>query len=375
MRKDQLSHKTGLFFIFFPIIKIERKGGLIMPKNMNKMFSCMGAFVLSASILTAGSVMTINAAGNGPFTFTSDASGKEHCDQLKSTGTIKDGTSGKVLFNSSDITTLAEGVNAADSKITAEEGQAKSFKDGIISSLGSIGTGSTDNSYTYSSPKDLTSNSKLGDFQNVINGSQAITGYVPTGKSESLDKTQATDKDGNLLYYTDDTALSTKDLTKTTTDTAKVTIGTGKKLKDYAVTYQPASAANLTAGSAAWVNGQCILGTGSDNTAYLSIIKVGAINSGNIDVSKYYTDYKNLTLSNFFIQNASSGSSASFYEGSGKRGVGTSSSASLSLTYNPSTGILNTNCSSSVPSSGTGDYDWHFYANMSGTIYLIPKLE
>ena len=84
----------------------------------------MGAFVLSASILTAGSVMTINAAGEHPFTFTADISGKEHCDQLASTGTIKDGTSSKVLFDSSDITTLAKGVNAANERIMGEEGQA-----------------------------------------------------------------------------------------------------------------------------------------------------------------------------------------------------------------------------------------------------------
>jgi hypothetical protein len=155
-----------------------------MLKNMNKMFSCMGAFVLSASILTAGSVMTINAADEHPFTFTSDASGKEHCDQLASTGTIKDGTSGKVLFDSSDITTLAEGVNAADSKITAEEGQAKSFKDGISESLKSIGSTPSSGTYGYYSPSNLNGDSKLGDFQNAINGSQAITGY-PTGTQDA----------------------------------------------------------------------------------------------------------------------------------------------------------------------------------------------
>jgi hypothetical protein len=110
-----------------------------MLKKVNKIVLHMGAFVLSASILTAGSVMTINAADEHPFTFTSDTSGKKHCDQLASAGTIKDGTSDKVLFDSSDITTLAEGVNTADSKITAEEGQAKSFKDGISKSLQHIG--------------------------------------------------------------------------------------------------------------------------------------------------------------------------------------------------------------------------------------------
>ena len=103
-------------------------------------------------------------------------------------------------------------------------------------------------------------------------GSQAITGY-PTGTKDAdgneitLDKMQATDKDGKLLYYTDDT----KDLTKTTTDTSKITLGTNtdgttKTADDYKVYYKPASAANLTAGSAAWVDGSLIKGNGQDNT-------------------------------------------------------------------------------------------------------------
>ena len=243
-----------------------------MLKKVNKIVLHMGAFVLSASILTAGSVMTINAAGNDPFTFKPDTSGKEHCSQLASTGTIKDGTSGKVLFKSSDITTLAEGVNTANDRITAEEGQAKSFKDGISESLQHIGSTPSSGTYGYYSPSNLTGDSDLGNFQNVINGSQAITGY-PTGTKDAdgnettLNNMQATDKDGNLLYYTDDT----KDLTKTTTDTSKITLGTNtdgttKTADDYKVYYKPASAANLTAGSAAWVDGSLIKGNGQDNT-------------------------------------------------------------------------------------------------------------
>jgi hypothetical protein len=200
------------------------------------------------------------------------------------------------LFDSSDITTLAEGVNAANDRITTEEVQAKSFKDGIISSLGSIGTGSTDNSYTYSSPKDLTSDSDLGNFQNVINGSQAITGY-PTGTKDAdgneitLDKMQATDKDGKLLYYTDDTALNNKDLTSVTNDVTKITIGTGKTVNNYIVYCKPATANNLTIGSAAWVDGKIVKGTGDDNTTFynkgsnskqyaVSIVVGGTGNSG-----------------------------------------------------------------------------------------------
>ena len=39
---------------------------MFIAKNANKIVLRMGAFVLSASILTAGSVMTINAAGEHP---------------------------------------------------------------------------------------------------------------------------------------------------------------------------------------------------------------------------------------------------------------------------------------------------------------------
>ena len=39
---------------------------MFIAKNTNKIVLHMGAFILSASILTAGSVMTINAAGEHP---------------------------------------------------------------------------------------------------------------------------------------------------------------------------------------------------------------------------------------------------------------------------------------------------------------------
>jgi hypothetical protein len=58
----------------------------------------------------------------------------------------------------------------------------------------------------------------------------------------------------------------------------------------------------LTAGSAAWVNGQCILGTGSDNTAYAGNNKIKRITvttgTGNVKAA-LPTKYDKLTSDNF----------------------------------------------------------------------------
>lgn len=81
-------------------------------------------------------------------------------------------------------------------------------------------------------------------------------GILNSQSVSSLSQTQATDKDGNLLFYKDETARENKDLLNTTT------ANTG-----YPVYYTAATANNMTAGAAAWVNGALIKGTGADNAA------------------------------------------------------------------------------------------------------------
>lgn len=90
----------------------------------------------------------------------------------------------------------------------------------------------------------------FGNLASLISGSQTLT--------EAQAGTQALNNNGEALYYKDQAASEARDLTQTCTD------DTG-----YPVYYQSATAANLTAGSAAFVDGKLILGTGADNDAYV----------------------------------------------------------------------------------------------------------
>lgn len=89
-----------------------------------------------------------------------------------------------------------------------------------------------------------------------------------TKLSDNTKKTQAVDKEGKALYYKDDTALTANDLTNITNDTTKVTVSDGKTIDDYKVYYKEATADNISAGAAAYVDGKLVLGNGSDNEAY-----------------------------------------------------------------------------------------------------------
>ncbi len=103
-----------------------------------------------------------------------------------------------------------------------------------------------------------------GEFSDISAADLATVTKLP----QSAQSTQATDKDGKSMYYKDDTALSSLDLTNTTNDTSKVTVSNGKTIDDYKVYYKAATKENLTAGSAAYVNGNLLLGNGADNQKY-----------------------------------------------------------------------------------------------------------
>lgn len=68
---------------------------------------------------------------------------------------------------------------------------------------------------------------------------------------------QAINSEGDLLYFKTQAAAETKDLTKT-----------GTMQTEYPVYYQAATANNMVAGAAAFVNGKLVLGTGADYDHY-----------------------------------------------------------------------------------------------------------
>ncbi len=103
-----------------------------------------------------------------------------------------------------------------------------------------------------------------GEFSDISAADLATVTKLP----KTTKTTQATDKNGNALYYDNDTALESLDLTNTTSDTTKVNVSDGKTIDDYKVYYKEATKDNITAGAAAYVDGNLLLGNGSDNQKY-----------------------------------------------------------------------------------------------------------
>ena len=148
---------------------------------------------------------------------------------------------GKVYITASDFIYLADEIDHLESN----------YKCNLVEALNSIGTYfKADGSVTYDNNQNETDSEeakvKLG-FQNILQG------ILQSQSVESLSQTQATDKDGKLLYY----AKEDKNVFELTTN------NTG-----YPLFYQAVTADNLSAGSAAWVNGVLIKGNGRDNAIY-----------------------------------------------------------------------------------------------------------
>lgn len=99
-----------------------------------------------------------------------------------------------------------------------------------------------------------------GDYGSISSADLATVTAIP----KDITSKQVTDKDGNVLYYRDDTALNNKDLSSVTTDTTKVTVSSGKVISDYIVYYKAATEDNISNGAVAYVDGKIIIGNGGD---------------------------------------------------------------------------------------------------------------
>ncbi len=199
-----------------------------MKKNTLKAAVVIGVL----SILGAG--MTVAAAATG------------RRANLKSTGNIDAVIEEKKIYiSSADLRYLADEID------TLED----TYKSNTVDALNSIGTYfKADGTVVYdagANEVDTPDKKTLLSFKNLkdaISSSQSVS---------SLSKTQATDKNGNKLYYADKAASDSNNLMKTTTT------NTG-----YPVYYRAATAEYLSAGMAAWVNGTLIKGNGAVNAAY-----------------------------------------------------------------------------------------------------------
>lgn len=171
------------------------------------------------------------------------ADGNARRDYIKSKGKI-DFNNGKVVMDSADLLYLADQVDELES----------TYKVTVIDALNEIGTyfrndGSVvaDARVNEVDTKEEKENLSLGNIREGILQSQSVT---------TLSGIQAVNKDGNPLFYVSQEAADNGELLQTTTE------NTG-----FPIFYQPIKAENLTAGTAAWVDGKLIMGNGRDNAS------------------------------------------------------------------------------------------------------------
>jgi len=165
--------------------------------------------------------------------------------EIKSRGNI-DFENETVFVTASDLFYLADEIDILEN----------TYKCNLVDALNSINTYfRNDGSFVY----DSSLNEVDTDEKKVRLSLKNITEGISNSQSvESLSQIQATDKDGNLLYYATKEAETNKDICSLTkTDTGLPAF------------YQAANANNLSAGTAAWVNGTLVKGNGADNDIYV----------------------------------------------------------------------------------------------------------
>lgn len=152
-------------------------------------------------------------------------------DGIRSRGTINY-DNGTVVIDSADLITLADGMDELET----------SFKTGAAEALAQIGTYiQQDGSISYEDKQEI-------DPLKVAFGSY-ITGILRSQSVAFLADRQASDIKGQIYYKHEKNNL----LEVTNIDTGMP------------VHIVPARADNLTEQTAAWVDGQCLAGNGSDN--------------------------------------------------------------------------------------------------------------
>ena len=152
---------------------------------------------------------------------------------------------GTVVLDSADLTYLADEI----------DGLERAYKTSTMEALNKINTFyvSTDGGISH----DSDDNNVSSDMAAELSFSDLYHGIIDSQSVDHLAGVQAADADGNPLYYADRDACESNNLITVT-----------KGANDYPLLIHPAKAGNLTAGAAAWVDGNLIIGNGADNTAY-----------------------------------------------------------------------------------------------------------
>lgn len=263
------------------------------------------AVVLSAVMFIGGTIAVTAAGGYVPFTFTTNGIGEEVVEGFNSTGRIEykesDESDPSIIIDNADLVTLAKATNELNTQ----------FTDSLAAAVNNIGSvPQTDR---------VAAGAQFSDLLSAITNSQAI-----------------------------DTSESVYVLPNGTV--------TGDSTAEGVVETQiaGATAENLTAGTAAWVDGQYIVGTGADNNSYyteglstMPVFKsktVGCNSNGDGNAYVYLKDetekYNELSLgANLFVCITES------YHTYAQSTVG------YSYTYNNDSGILTIHMGGSMASS------------------------
>lgn len=195
---------------------------------------------MNKKILVAIMTIIVGVAVIGANAF---AVGNARRDNIKSKGII-DYANGTVVINASDLTNLADEIDALES----------AYKKNTLIALNSVGTYfKTDGTYTHNQEEGTITS----EYAETLNFSNFFEGILQSQSVDHLAGAQAQDADGNLLYYADESASESNNLIMTTTSA-----------NEFPILIRPAGDNNLTAGTAAWVNGTLIIGNGADNQAY-----------------------------------------------------------------------------------------------------------
>ena len=171
----------------------------------------------------------------------SKAEGVKRRDQIQSKGQILFET-GQVMITAEDFIYLADKIDFLES----------TYKISLVNALNSINTYfKNDGTVVY----DSSLNEIQSDEQKVNLPFDVIkNGIINSQSMDMIKGVQAVDKNGVPLYYISEESSNNKEhLNNTTTDTGLPLL------------YKEAYAGNLSAGTAAWVNGILLKGTGEDN--------------------------------------------------------------------------------------------------------------
>ena len=149
---------------------------------------------------------------------------------------------GKVMIKAEDLVYLANEIDQLET----------GYKSNLIDALNQIGIYfRKDGSFTYNSNRNEIDTEEL---KTSISLGSILQGIMFSQSVDTIKQLQVVDGEGNPLFYQSEEAKNNKDhLEVTTTDTG------------FPVYYTEATADNLSAGCAAWINGVLLKGNGEDN--------------------------------------------------------------------------------------------------------------